>query len=117
MLAKLVEMRTNTSKTTSEVNKVRMQILKDDLTVKIIGEPLQRQPIGFVTTGDYSQARGYCMGIGLLGTPEKVQNLKEVNMEVKMGNKKHSEGLIALFRSPNSSNYHPCWLQKQTNIL
>ena len=40
MLAKLVEMRTNTSKTTSEVNEIRMQILNDDLTVKIIGEPL-----------------------------------------------------------------------------
>ena len=84
MLAKLIEIRTNTSKI-SAVDNIRMQILNDDLTVKIIGEPLQRKPIGFVTTGDYSQARGYCMGLGLLESSEVVQNLKEVNMEVRMG--------------------------------
>ena len=42
------------------------EILNKDFSIRVDVQTLQRRPIGFVTRGDYSQARGHGMGIGVI---------------------------------------------------
>jgi hypothetical protein len=82
-------------------------ILNNDLSIKL-DKPLLREPIGFVTRGDYSQARGHSMGLGAISDGEIIY--RRLRALTKTLNVKKGTGVIALFRQPTSLVYHPCWL-------
>jgi hypothetical protein len=82
----------------------RLSILNQDLTLKLDHAPM-RSPIGFITRGDYSQARGHGMGLGVIANADCVNQLR--SQKNRIGN-----GVIALFRNPTSKMYHACWLYK-----
>lgn len=79
----------------------KLKILNSDLTLKLDRAPM-RQPIGFITRGDYSQARGNGMGLGVI----------EGVFADRLRNNAKGNGVIALFRNPTSSMYHSCWLYR-----
>ena len=56
-----------------------MKILNDDFSIKVNINDLKRRPIGFVTRGDYSQARSHGMGIGVIAKSNDVAELIKVN--------------------------------------
>ncbi len=84
-----------------------LKILNSDLSIKLQTKTL-REPIGFISRGDFSQARGHGMGIGLI-SEENCTVLKSLMAE---SNLKKGNGVIALFRNTTSLVYHPCWLFK-----
>ena len=83
-----------------------------DLTLKVDVARLKRRPIGFVTRGDYSQARGQGIGIGALADSKDVKHLIEVNGGIQ----RKQKALIALYRKPNSLQYQACVLSKLKHI-
>ena len=84
-----------------------LKILNSDLSIKLDAKTL-REPIGFITRGDFSQARGHGMGIGLI-TEDHCATLKSLMAD---SNLKKGNGVIALFRNTTSLVYHPCWVFK-----
>ena len=50
----------------AEEDTVATKILNNDLSIQVDVKSLKRRPIGFVTRGEFSQARGQGMGIGVI---------------------------------------------------
>ena len=80
-------------------------ILEADFKIKLDdSKPLARKPIGFVSRGGFSQARGHGMAFGVICT-DQLQLLLQVNQVSLTKNVKGQMGKMALFRKPNSLAY------------
>ena len=82
-----------------------MRILNDDLSIQVDKAKFKRKPIGFVTRGEFSQARGHGMGIGVIANSEDVTEMMRINKSIQVSKLSKSTGKIVLFRTPNSLMY------------
>lgn len=55
----------------------KLSILNPDLTLKL-DKPPMRTPVGFITRGDYSQARGHGMGLGVIADAASTERLRSL---------------------------------------
>jgi len=55
----------------------KLSILNPDLTLKL-DKPPKRTPVGFITRGDYSQARGHGMGLGVIADAASTERLRSL---------------------------------------
>ena len=94
-----------------------MRILNDDLSIQVDKDKLRRKPIGFVTRGDFSQARGHGMGIGVIANSEHVTELMRINKGIQVSKLAKSKGKIVLFRTPNSLMYQVCLISKLKELV